>query len=355
MRSDALVMIGLALVCGMAASVVVSHWVDGPNTNAPAAPTQTERIYIAHLDIAAGQPLRPDALRLETWDADRVPQGAITRLDDVTGKISRSAIRRGIPIQSVLLTAATPSPTMDPVPESAAPAQTPPTPPALTDSPDEPVAKAPPSREFAAQTTTDDATHLVNAGSVAPQTPTIQAPAISTPAISTPAIPAPANTAPESPAPEAGPMPLTPEPPATVAVDIPATPAAPPTTVAEATPSAPQPAVAPNLEPAAPTEAPANPTPPIAATEPREESPETPITAHAAPERFPRPANARAAATISDDGWVRTRRTADTDASCDGKSTADSKKTPLSPPTSPSPPVARRPVQATPSENMGTR
>ena len=262
MRSDALVMIGLALVCGLAASVVVSHWVDGPNTNVPAAPTRTERIYIAHLDIAAGQPLRPDALRLETWDADRVPQGAITRLDDVTGKISRSAIRRGIPIQSVLLTAATPSATMDPVPESAAPAQTPPTPPALTDSPDEPVAKAPPSREFAAQTTTDDATHLVNAGSVAPQTPTIQAPAISTPAISTPAIPAPVSTAPESPAPEAGPMPLTPEPPATVAVDIPATPAAPPTTVAEATPSAPQPAVAPNLEPAAPTEAPANPTPP---------------------------------------------------------------------------------------------
>lgn len=350
MRSDALVMIGLALVCGMAASVVVSHWADGPNTIAPAAPTRTERIYIAHLDIAAGQPLRPDALRLETWDMDRVPQGAITRLDDVTGKISRSAIRRGIPIQSVLLTAATPSPTMDPVPESAAPAQTPSTSPALTDSPDEPVAKAPPSREFAAQTTTDDATHLVNAGPVAPQTP-----AIPTPAISTPAIPAPANTAPESPAPEAGPMPLTPEPPATVAVEIPATPAAPPTAIAEAIPSAPQPAVAPNLEPTAPTEAPANPTPPIAATEPQGESLETPISAPAAPERFPRPANARAAATISDDGWVRIRRAADANASCEGKSTADSKKTPLAPPPSPSPPVARRPVQTAPHENAGTR
>jgi hypothetical protein len=350
MRSDALVMIGLALVCGMAASVVVSHWADGPNTIAPAAPTRTERIYIAHLDIAAGQPLRPDALRLETWDMDRVPQGAITRLDDVTGKISRSAIRRGIPIQSVLLTAATPSPTMDPVPESAAPAQTPSTSPALTDSPDEPVAKAPPSREFAAQTTTDDTTHLVNAGPVAPQTPAIPAPAISTPAI-----PAPASTAPESPAPEAGPTPLTPAPPAAVAVDIPATPAAPPTAVAEAIPSAPPPALAPNLEPTAPTEAPANPTPPIAATEPQGESLETPISAPAAPERFPRPANARAAATISDDGWVRIRRAADANASCEGKSTADSKKTPLSPPPSPSPPVARRPVQTAPHENAGTR
>jgi hypothetical protein len=289
MRSDALVMIGLALVCGMAASVVVSHWADGPNTNVPAAPTRTERIYIAHLDIAAGQPLRPDALRLETWDVDRVPQGAITRLDDVTGKISRSAIRRGIPIQSVLLTAATPSPTMDPVPESAAPAQTPPTSPSLTDSPDEPVAETPRSREFAGQAATDDATHLVNAGSVAPQTPAIPAPATFPPTIPAPAIPAPANKAPankapESPAPEAGPTPLTPEPPATVAVDIPATPAAPPTAVAEAVPSVPQPAVAADLEPSAPVELPATPTPPIAASEPREESPETPITTQAAPE-----------------------------------------------------------------------
>jgi hypothetical protein len=75
-----------------------------------------------------------------------------------------------------------------------------------------------------------------------------------------------------------------------------------------------------------------------------EEAIESPISTPVPTERYPRPANARAAATISDDGWVRIRKPSDNesgrDASCHGKG----ETAPASEPKSQStPPVASRP------------
>ena len=436
MRSDALVMIGLALVCGMAASVVVSHWVDGPTTDEP-APTRTERIYIAHLDIGAGQPLHPDALRLEAWDSERVPQGAITRLDDVAGKISRTAIRRGIPIQSILLTAANPLPANGLNPATGPNIDSPPTihprEPSSTPSPavipnDASVASQSTRREARNASPPAEETHLVSAVPESPLAST-NAPSTNVPAATEPVTDVPAGTNPVAKAP-AGTEPVATESTAnvpantnpTAAEPTPTEPAASPLTAerpngvaatppvddepmpaerqpADGTPSTvvKSPAVEAPLEagpsataappavvdtntaqnPAAPAEdanMPADLTPtrepsgltadagaptPSQANRPSDlesESAESPISVPVAAERYPRPTNARAAATISDDGWVRIRKATEdgnaSDTACHAKGEPGLKTAPK---TQPSPPVASRPTNARPSRATGSR
>ncbi len=103
MRSNALLLIGVATVCGMIASIGLSQLTGRPAVKiAPLSARQ--RIYVAQHDIAAGQPLSEDNLRLESWDVDSVPPEALLRLEDALGKVCRDSLKRGEPLQSNALT-----------------------------------------------------------------------------------------------------------------------------------------------------------------------------------------------------------------------------------------------------------
>ena len=103
MRSNALLLIGVATVCGMIASIGLSQLTGRPAVKI-AHLSARQRIYVAQHDIAAGQPLSEDNLRLESWDVDSVPPEALLRLEDALGKVCRDSLKRGEPLQINALT-----------------------------------------------------------------------------------------------------------------------------------------------------------------------------------------------------------------------------------------------------------
>lgn len=88
----------LALGCGLVASIGITQ-VIGNRDTAPADPTgNTNAIFVALEDVAFGEPLTPQALRLENWPKDKIPKGALSRIEDVEGRRTRAKLYSGEPI-----------------------------------------------------------------------------------------------------------------------------------------------------------------------------------------------------------------------------------------------------------------
>ncbi len=94
MRPKSLLLLGLALGCGLVASIGISQVMD----RAPQAKLETVPIYIALHNINLGDPIGAGMLSLEEWPKDKVPRGAISKLEDLEGRRPRAAIFEGEPI-----------------------------------------------------------------------------------------------------------------------------------------------------------------------------------------------------------------------------------------------------------------
>jgi pilus assembly protein CpaB len=66
-------------------------------SDAPAK-TETEAIFVALEDLSVGDAITAEAIKLEEWPVDKIPEGAISELVDVEGKRPRSRIYAGSPI-----------------------------------------------------------------------------------------------------------------------------------------------------------------------------------------------------------------------------------------------------------------
>jgi pilus assembly protein CpaB len=95
MRPKSLVLLGLALGCGLVASIGISQVLDG--NNKPAA-VETSPIYVALQNVNVGDPLTDKMVSLEEWPKDKVPIGAITKWEDLEDRRPRSNIYQGEPI-----------------------------------------------------------------------------------------------------------------------------------------------------------------------------------------------------------------------------------------------------------------
>jgi len=96
MRPKSLLLLGLALGCGLVASIGISQVMD--RNGMPKAATETVPIYIALHNINLGDPIEAGMLSLEEWPKDKVPRGAISKLEDLEGRRPRTAIIEGEPI-----------------------------------------------------------------------------------------------------------------------------------------------------------------------------------------------------------------------------------------------------------------
>jgi len=97
MRSKSILLLTLALGCGLIASIGISQVME--RRNAQAGPTaETVPIYVAMLDINNKDLLTPQNIKLEEWPKDKVPPGALTKLEEVDGKRCRRQIFAGEPI-----------------------------------------------------------------------------------------------------------------------------------------------------------------------------------------------------------------------------------------------------------------
>jgi len=98
MRAKSILLLVLALGCGLVASIGITQVMAKRNTGIAVKPGESEAIYVAMRDVQLGDALTPQDLRLENWPRDKVPQGAISKLEDVEGRRTRTKLYRGEPI-----------------------------------------------------------------------------------------------------------------------------------------------------------------------------------------------------------------------------------------------------------------
>jgi len=88
----------LALGCGLVASIGITQ-VIGNRTPEPAATTgDSTPIFVVLEEIPFGEPLTAQVLRLENWPNDKVPAGALCRIEDIEGRRSRTKLYAGEPV-----------------------------------------------------------------------------------------------------------------------------------------------------------------------------------------------------------------------------------------------------------------
>jgi len=89
-------LLGLALGCGLVASIGISQVMD--RNSGGQAKLETSPIYIAKHNINLGDPIDAAMLSLQEWPKDKIPRGAIAKLEDLQGRRPRTAIFEGEPI-----------------------------------------------------------------------------------------------------------------------------------------------------------------------------------------------------------------------------------------------------------------
>jgi pilus assembly protein CpaB len=95
MRAKSVLLLLIALGCGIVASVAVSQVVlDQKNRGE----VQTMGILVVAKDLSAATKIPPDAFKLEQWPIERVPIGAITDPKSVENKFTKQRLYVGEPI-----------------------------------------------------------------------------------------------------------------------------------------------------------------------------------------------------------------------------------------------------------------
>jgi pilus assembly protein CpaB len=95
MRPKSLILLALALGCGLVASIGISQVLD--TSNRPTA-VETAPIYVALKNINVGDPLTEEMVALEEWPKDKVPVGSVTTWEGLEGRRPRTNIYQGEPI-----------------------------------------------------------------------------------------------------------------------------------------------------------------------------------------------------------------------------------------------------------------
>lgn len=98
MRVKSLALLMLALGCGLVASIGITQVMAKRNAPSAAPAGETESIFVAMKDIGLGEILTAQDLRLEPWPKDKVPPGALSRIEEVEGRRSKTKIFAGEPI-----------------------------------------------------------------------------------------------------------------------------------------------------------------------------------------------------------------------------------------------------------------
>lgn len=96
MRAKSLILLVVALGCGMIAAVAVSKAV---MDKGPAQPVEaTVEIFVAVKDLQHAEKISAENVKLEKWPKNRVPDGALFSLEQVEEKFTNQTIFAGEPI-----------------------------------------------------------------------------------------------------------------------------------------------------------------------------------------------------------------------------------------------------------------
>jgi pilus assembly protein CpaB len=95
MRPKSLILLALALGCGLVASIGISQVLD---SNGRPKAVETAPIYVALQNVNVGDPLTEAMVALEEWPKDKVPVGAVTTWEELEDRRPRTNIYQGEPI-----------------------------------------------------------------------------------------------------------------------------------------------------------------------------------------------------------------------------------------------------------------
>lgn len=95
MQAKTLVLVLIAMVCGLAATMGISQFMEQQGAGRP---VETVKIFVAATDIDIGAALNAQNVKLEEWPRDRVPDGAVSKLEELEGRFARQRLYPGEPI-----------------------------------------------------------------------------------------------------------------------------------------------------------------------------------------------------------------------------------------------------------------
>jgi pilus assembly protein CpaB len=98
MRAKSLALLVLALGCGLIASLGITQVMAKRGTEPAVVAGETEPVFVAAKEISMGDALKPQMLKSEAWPKDKVPSGALGRIEDIEGRQTRGKIYVGEPI-----------------------------------------------------------------------------------------------------------------------------------------------------------------------------------------------------------------------------------------------------------------
>lgn len=103
MRPKSLVLLALALGCGLVASIGISQVLDSNGKKSVAV--ETTPIYVALQNINLGDPIDEGMVSLQEWPKSKVPVGAIAKWEDLEDRRPRAVIFEGEPLMDAKLLA----------------------------------------------------------------------------------------------------------------------------------------------------------------------------------------------------------------------------------------------------------
>ena len=97
MRGKSMILIVIALGCGLVASIGISQILDGRGGGGPKV--ETRKIYVAVKDVDINHVLDAETIKLEEWPVEKIPEGAVASLDEVKGLMTNQRLFSGEPIR----------------------------------------------------------------------------------------------------------------------------------------------------------------------------------------------------------------------------------------------------------------
>ncbi len=102
MRPKSMILIVIALGCGLIASIGISQVMERRSIGNPMV-APTEKIYVALADIPLGETLTAQMVKFEEWPQDKIPEGAVRSLEEIEGHKPLTRLYPGEPILSAKL------------------------------------------------------------------------------------------------------------------------------------------------------------------------------------------------------------------------------------------------------------
>jgi pilus assembly protein CpaB len=97
MKMKSLILIFIALGCGLVATIGISQVMER-NSGGGGAAINMEQILVAKADIDIGAVRDANSVQLEEWPANKIPEGAIRALEECSGKFPQARFYKGEPI-----------------------------------------------------------------------------------------------------------------------------------------------------------------------------------------------------------------------------------------------------------------